>query len=161
MSQEDCIKHMIIRNQPRAFLARWINLLSEVMGEGWKSQRSQRVGYKWISVELGTLGEVSSVGVDTNHFSDHCPKKIPDSLGAHPPNTDLLSRLSKDINCKPRVDRTKLSISTEHHFRSEAYRSCPVIHVKIRIHPMVEFVLKSIEKSLVKPVYNDAYQLSH
>ena len=41
---------------------------ARVMGEGWETRRSRRVGFDWIIVKLGTVGTVSSIVLDTNHF---------------------------------------------------------------------------------------------
>ena len=162
MSQEGYIKYTIIKNPTCLYLAGGAEVLSEVMGEGCESQRSRWLGSDWVIVESGALGEVSSIVMDTNHFSDHFPKKNLDLLGIHAPLGDLLSLSSEDMECKSLVDRTKLSTSTEHRFCSKAHQLGRFLHVKLCIYQMMEFVvLKSIENSLAKPEYNDAYQLSH
>ena len=74
MSQEDYSKHTIIKKTSQVSLAEGINFLSEVMDEDCESQRTQRVGYDWIIVEIGALGEMNSVVMDTYHFSDQFPK---------------------------------------------------------------------------------------
>jgi len=107
---------------------------ARVMGEGWETRRSRRVGYDWIIVELGARGDVSAVVMDTNHFKGNFAESA-DLLGVDAQGVDLITLSSDELEWRPLVNRTKLLAHEERIFRSEVEAIGPITHVKLRIYP--------------------------
>ena len=107
---------------------------ARVMGEGWETKRSRRVGHDWIILELGEEGTPSMVVMDTNHFKGNFPESA-SLCGIRAPDASVLELAQGDPGWKPLVPRTKLEVHAEHFFRKEVGDAGPCTHVKLRIWP--------------------------
>lgn len=108
---------------------------ARVMGEGWETRRSRRVGYDWILVSLGAIGTVTAAVVDTNHFKGNFPESV-ELFGVYAPEADLLTLADETtLEWLPLLDRIKVSADEERFLRSEIRSVGPISHVKLRIYP--------------------------
>jgi len=107
---------------------------ARVMGEGWETRRSRRVGYDWIIVKLGARGTVSAVVVDTNHFKGNFPESF-DLLGVDASGAELTELAGDTLDWRPLLARDKLAASEERLYRAELMAEGPITHVKLRIYP--------------------------
>jgi allantoicase len=102
------------------------------MGDGWETRRRRGPGHDWAIVRLGTVGVISRVEIDTNHFKGNYPESA--SLeGCLLPNawTDALpSAAWKEI-----LPRTKLRAHRRHFFSTELLEVGPVSHIRLNILP--------------------------
>ena len=107
---------------------------ARVMGEGWETRRSRRIGSDWIVVRLGTKGTVSGVVLDTNHFKGNFPESA-SVFGVYAPNATLTELSSPRLPWREIVPRTKLRAHEERFFRDEIVATGPFDHVMLRIYP--------------------------
>lgn len=105
---------------------------AKVMGEGWETKRSRRVGFDWIIVKLGAVGRINLAVVDTNHFKGNFPESCEIEAICEPdrPLTDL-----NDAPWQPLLARHKLTAHHEHIFRDELEAVGPVSHIRLKIFP--------------------------
>lgn len=107
---------------------------ARVMGEGWETRRSRRVGHDWIIVALGARGDVSAVVVDTHHFKGNFPESF-DLLGVDAGHADLSTLTGDHLTWQTLISRNQLAASEERMYRSEVASIGPITHIKLRIYP--------------------------
>jgi allantoicase len=107
---------------------------ARVMGEGWETRRSRRVGSDWIVVRLGALGSVSAVILDTNHFKGNYPQSA-SVYGIHAPDATLTELSDPKLQWTEILEQTTLRAHHEHVYREELGANGPFDHVMLRIYP--------------------------
>ena len=108
---------------------------ARVMGEGWETRRSRRVGFDWIIVELGARGTVSSLAFDTHLFKGNFAESI-ELLGVDAHGANLLELSSQNqLPWQPILDRVTLQAHEERFFREEINPIGTISHVKLRVYP--------------------------
>lgn len=105
---------------------------ARVMGEGWETRRSRRVGFDWIIVKLGTVGTVSSIVLDTNHFKGNFAHSA-QVEGILNPDISLMEL--QESEWTPILPNQFLKEHFEHQYRNEIVNSGPFSHVRLRIYP--------------------------
>jgi allantoicase len=94
------------------------------MSDGWETRRRRRPGHDWVVIQLGALGAIHRVEVDTSHFKgnypDSCSLDACDGDGA--PAGVILRQ-------------TKLQAHTRHVFREEIQPTGPTSYVRFNIFP--------------------------
>ena len=104
------------------------------MGDGWETRRRREPGHDWAIMELGTLGRIEEVIVDTAHFKGNYPDRCflqgiaeasgsPEEIAAQAENWPVL------------LPEQKLSADTVHVFRDELADIGPVRFVRLNIIP--------------------------
>lgn len=103
------------------------------MGDGWETRRRREPGHDWAVVELGHLGTIEEILVDTAFFK-----------GNYPAFVSLQAKRSEENSEKALIDGSEswtellgkqpLGPDAEHRFKLEADLG-PVTHVRINIFP--------------------------
>ena len=103
------------------------------MGGGWETKRRRTPGSDWILVQLGEVGKVGLVEIDTNHFKGNYPDRCA-LWGIYAPGariTELM--LAKSWKCI--LPESKVTASQRHFFRKELDALGPFTHVRLEIFP--------------------------
>jgi allantoicase len=142
--QDDEVDLVALRNGGQAllcsdmFFGDMVQLISpqraKVMGEGWETRRSRRVGYDWILLQLGAVGQISMAVVDTHHFKGNFPESF-ELLGTYAPQARLQDLTSEQIEWTPLLERLPLKANHPHQYRTEIQAHGPLTHVVLRIYP--------------------------
>ena len=104
------------------------------MGDGWETRRRRGEGYDWAIVRLGTVGVISRVEIDTNHFKGNYPEAA--SLeGCHAPGATLERLGSTATTWREILARTRLKAHHRHYFSKELVVSESITHVRLNIFP--------------------------
>ncbi len=94
------------------------------MSDGWETRRRRGPGNDWVVIQLGAVGAIHGVEVDTSHFKgnypDSCSLEACDSAGA--PAGVILPQ-------------TMLQPDTRHVFRDEIQSAGPTSYVRFNIFP--------------------------
>ena len=104
------------------------------MGDGWETRRRREPGNDWCIVELGQVGEISEVLVDTAHFKGNYPDRC--SLQAamvEGGTTDSI--ITQSQFWQELLPPQKLEMDREHGFDTAVQPVGPVSHVRINIFP--------------------------
>lgn len=107
---------------------------ARVMGEGWETRRSRRVGFDWIVVKLGERGRVSAVGVDTNHFKGNFPESVA-LLGVDAPHAELTDLADDSLEWRTLLPRDTSAADEERLYRDQLADIGPITHVKLLVYP--------------------------
>jgi allantoicase len=100
------------------------------MSDGWETKRRRGPGHDWVTIKLGTPGEIKRLEVDTSFFKGNFPESC--SLEACKTVGDALP---VPDDWKPLLPRTKLQAHTRHYFEKEIGDAGIVSHVRFNIFP--------------------------
>lgn len=104
------------------------------MSDGWETRRRRGPGHDWCIIQLGTMGHINRVEVDTSHFKGNFPESC--SLEAcSAVGLPAESLTDPSIPWQTILPRTKLQAHTRHVFADEILRMGPVSHVRFNIFP--------------------------
>lgn len=108
------------------------------MGDGWETRRRREPGNEWIIVQLGHVGQISRIVVDTAHYKGNYPDRC--SLhGADLGNIsgDLAQSVVTLSMFWPEIlPERKLSMDAVHDFTAaDLTATGPVTHVRLNIFP--------------------------
>ncbi len=104
------------------------------MGDGWETRRRREPGHDWAVLELGALGRVSEVVVDTAHFKGNYPDRcsIQAAVEAHGAPHEIAAQAESWPVLLPEV---KLQADHVHTFRAELADLGPIRFVRLNIYP--------------------------
>lgn len=104
------------------------------MGDGWETRRRREPGHDWAVLELGALGRVSEVVVDTAHFKGNYPDRcsIQATVDAHGAPHEIAAQAESWPVLLPEV---KLQADHVHTFKAELADLGPVRFVRLNIYP--------------------------
>jgi allantoicase len=102
------------------------------MGDGWETRRRRGPGHDWAIVRLGTVGTISRVEIDTNHFKGNYPDRasLEACLAPGAPLEALDTAVWREV-----LPETKLRAHHRHVFARELRQPGPVSHVRLNIFP--------------------------
>ncbi|MCP4392484.1 MAG: allantoicase, partial [Gammaproteobacteria bacterium] len=104
------------------------------MGDGWETRRRREPGNDWCIVELGQVGEIEEVLIDTAHFKGNYPDRC--SLQAARVTAGTVdSIITQSQFWQDLMSPQKLEMDREHGFKDEIQQLGPVSHVRINIFP--------------------------
>jgi allantoicase len=106
---------------------------SRNMSDGWETRRRRGPGHDWAIVELGALGRVMRVELDTSHFKGNSPGQF--TLEGCLADGATAETLRQDGAWWPILSRTRLLPHTRHLFQEELGLSGPLSHVRLQIFP--------------------------
>jgi allantoicase len=105
------------------------------MGDGWETRRRREPGYDWIIVELGAVGVIEKIEVDTCHYKGNFPDRCSLQAALVRAATDK-SIVTEAMFWPTLMDEQKLQADHIHTFTGEALQKLgPVNHVKLSIMP--------------------------
>jgi allantoicase len=104
------------------------------MSDGWETKRRRLPGHDWVIIQLGTLGRIRRLEVDTSHFKGN----FPESCSLEGCNAAGLAseRLSDPSTAwKTILPRTGLQAHARHFFEDEILDAGRVSHARFSIFP--------------------------
>ena len=104
------------------------------MGDGWETRRRREAGHDWAIMELGALGVIEAVVVDTAHFKGNYPDRC--SIQAVRDGEGKPEAMAADAVSWPILLReVKLAPDTIATFRDELRKIGPVKFIRLNIVP--------------------------
>ena len=104
------------------------------MGDGWETRRRREAGHDWAILELGALGVIEAVVVDTAHFKGNYPDRC--SIQAVRDGEGKPEAMAADAVSWPILLReVKLAPDTIATFRDELRKIGPVKFIRLNIVP--------------------------
>lgn len=104
------------------------------MGDGWETRRRREPGHDWAVLELGTLGRVSEVVVDTAHFKGNYPDRC--SIQATVEARGAPHEIAVQAESWPvLLPEVKLQADHVHTFKAELADVGPIRFVRLNIYP--------------------------
>lgn len=104
------------------------------MGDGWETRRRREPGNDWCIIELGQVGEIGEVLIDTAHFKGNYPDRC--SLQAARVSAGTVdSIITQSQFWQELLPPQKLEMDSEHGFRDEVQPLGRVSHVRVNIFP--------------------------
>jgi len=104
------------------------------MGDGWETRRRREPGNDWCIIELGQVGEIEELVIDTAHFKGNYPDRC--SLQAARVGAGTVdSIITQSQFWAELLPPQKLEMDSEHGFRDELQSLGPVSHVRVNIFP--------------------------
>ena len=104
------------------------------MGDGWETRRRREPGNDWCIVQLGHVGEINEVHVDTAHFKGNYPDRCSIQAAMVGEGT-ADSIVTQSQFWQELMPQQKLEMDREHSFSDEVRKIGPVSHVRINIFP--------------------------
>lgn len=103
------------------------------MGDGWETRRRREPGNDWAVVELGHVGTIEQIMVDTAYFKGNYPAFI--SLqAANLENADDETIPRESDGWTELLAKQPLTADNEHTFAPSAHIG-PITHVRLNIYP--------------------------
>lgn len=104
------------------------------MGDGWETRRRREPGHDWAVLELGAIGQVSEVVVDTAHFKGNYPDRC--SIQATPEAHGAPHEIAAQAETWPvLLPEVKLQADHVHTFKAELADLGPIRFVRLNIYP--------------------------
>ena len=104
------------------------------MGDGWETRRRREPGHDWAVLELGALGQVKEITVDTAHFKGNYPDRC--SIQAAPDAQGSPEEIAAQADTWPvLLPEVKLQADTVHVFYAELAKLGPVKFIRLNIFP--------------------------
>ncbi|MBA2341097.1 MAG: allantoicase [Pyrinomonadaceae bacterium] len=104
------------------------------MGDGWETKRRRGPGFDWAVIQLGHLGTIAKIEVDTNHFKGNYPDRC-SIQGCRLPGKMIDALSVHEIEWHEVLPETKLEANTRHYFEHELKIDMPLSHVRLNIFP--------------------------
>jgi allantoicase len=104
------------------------------MGDGWETRRRREPGNDWCIVQLGHVGEINEIQVDTAHFKGNYPDRCSIQAAMVGEGT-ADSIVTQSQFWQELMPQQKLEMDREHSFSDEVRKIGPVSHVRINIFP--------------------------
>ena len=104
------------------------------MGDGWETRRRREPGNDWLIIELGHLGTIEDIVVDTAHFKGNFPDRS-SIQAAHVTGGTEQSLITQSMFWPVLLPEQKLGMDAIHKFSEQVQRIGPVSHVRLNIFP--------------------------
>ena len=99
-----------------------------------EARRRREPGHDWAILELGTLGEIDEILVDTAHFKGNYPDRCSIQAAADARGTP--AEIAEQAEDWPvLLPETTLRADHEHRFREEVAKLGPIRFVRLNIYP--------------------------
>jgi allantoicase len=104
------------------------------MAEGWETRRRREPGFDWVLLQLGHIGTIERVEVDTAHFKGNYPHQL--SIHAALLSAHGAADLASQCLYWPALLAPQLLKADQvHSFGAELSSLGPVSHVRVNMHP--------------------------
>lgn len=104
------------------------------MGDGWETRRRREPGHDWAVLELGHLGRVEEIVVDTRHFKGNYPDRCMIQTAASD-DGPLQSLEARSAAWPVLLAPVKLQADAEHRFELTPADSPAARFVRLNIYP--------------------------
>jgi allantoicase len=121
------------------------------MGDGWETRRRREPGHDWAVLELGAVGVVQKITVDTAHFKGNYPDRC--SIQASAEAIGSPEEIAVQAEDWPvLLPEVKLQADTVHVFHAELAKPAPVKFVRLNIFPDGGVSRLRVMGTLARPV---------
>jgi allantoicase len=103
------------------------------MGDGWETRRRREPGHDWAILQLGHVGTLKKIEIDTNHYKGN----FPDNCwleGCLSPGAAIDTLNHSEFNWTEILPKTKLQADHRHYFEQFSNPG-PWSHIRINIAP--------------------------
>ena len=104
------------------------------MGDGWETARRRVPGNDWCILQLGHVGSIESIIVDTSHFKGNYPDRF-SIQAAHVSGGTDESIITQSMFWPYLIEEQPLSMDNIHQFSAEINAIGAISHVKLNIIP--------------------------
>ena len=104
------------------------------MGDGWETRRRREPGNDWCIIQLGHVGEVNEVHIDTAHFKGNYPDRCSIQAALVGEGT-AESIVTQSQFWQELLPQQKLEMDLQHSFSDVIQNIGPVSHVRLNIFP--------------------------
>jgi allantoicase len=104
------------------------------MGDGWETRRRREPGNDWCIIQLGHVGEVNEVHIDTAHFKGNYPDRCSIQAALVGEGT-AASIVTQSQFWQELLPQQKLEMDLQHSFGDVIQEIGPVSHVRLNIFP--------------------------
>lgn len=104
------------------------------MGDGWETRRRREPGNDWCVIELGAVGIVEKIEIDTAFFKGNYPDRCSVQAACVGGGTDR-SITTQSMFWAELLASQKLQMDAVHTFSSELAGLGPISHVRLNIFP--------------------------
>ena len=104
------------------------------MGDGWETRRRREPGNDWCVIELGAVGTVEKIEVDTAFFKGNFPDSCSIQAACATGGTDR-SVTTQSMFWAELLPAQKLQMDAVHVFEKEVRALGPISHVRFNIFP--------------------------
>ncbi|MEZ5477515.1 MAG: allantoicase [Thiolinea sp.] len=104
------------------------------MGDGWETRRRREPGNDWAILQLGHLGIIKAIEIDTAHFKGNYPDQCSLQAACVQGGTDD-SLVTQSMFWRELLPPQKMQMDAIHRFESELQELGPVTHVRLNIIP--------------------------
>lgn len=104
------------------------------MGDGWETRRRREPGNDWAILELGHVGEIERICIDTSFFKGNFPAgasiQAARATGGTDDSLPVQSQFWEEL-----LPRQALTADNEHMFEAEVAKLGPISHIRLNIFP--------------------------
>jgi len=104
------------------------------MGDGWETRRRREPGNDWCIIQLGHVGEINEVHIDTAHFKGNYPDRCSIQAALVGEGT-ADSIVTQSQFWEELMPPQKLEMDRQHSFSDAVQKIGPVSHVRLNIFP--------------------------
>ena len=104
------------------------------MGDGGETRRRREPGNDWCVIELGALGVVEKIEVDTAFFKGNYPDRCSIQAARVTGGTDR-SATTQSMFWATLLPEQKLQMDAVHSFEEQVAKLGPITHIRFNIFP--------------------------
>ncbi|RXJ72402.1 allantoicase [Veronia nyctiphanis] len=104
------------------------------MGDGWETARRREPGNDWVVMQLGHIGYVNRIVIDTAHFKGNFPDKC-SIQGAFVKGGTTEQMATQSLYWQELLPPQKMSADAIHEFTEEVANLGPINTVRVNIFP--------------------------
>jgi allantoicase len=104
------------------------------MGDGWETVRRRKPGNEWAIIELGHVGTITAIELDTAHYKGNFPDRCSIQAGFLQGGTTQ-SAITQSIFWRTLLPEQKMQMDSIHRFEQELENLGKVTHVRVNIIP--------------------------
>jgi allantoicase len=112
------------------------------MADGWETRRRRGPGFDWVILELGTIGRIQGVEIDTAHFKGNYPHqvsmhaaKVREPVDLHDQSGYEQNLYEQSLHWPVLLEPELLSADSVVRFRAQLHDLGYVSHVRVNMHP--------------------------
>ena len=106
----------------------------ESMGDGWETRRRREPGFDWVILQLGAVGRIECVEIDTAHFKGNFPHQV-SIHGALVGDAGSAALTSQCLYWPALLEPQLLRGDAVQRFSAELRDLGRISHVRVNVHP--------------------------
>jgi allantoicase len=104
------------------------------MGDGWETRRRREPGFDWVILQLGAVGRIECVEIDTAHFKGNFPHQV-SIHGALVADAGSATLTSQCLYWPALLEPQLLQADAVQRFSAELRDLGRISHVRVNVHP--------------------------